>query len=204
MEQSNSSGEASNNPTKYTSFMICDILDSGRRNRSSTGDEVTSEDQSVDSQRGHCNSSSLVARNKKRWVYQVDLIFSAEKFLTAHQRQQLASLLRMTVKIWYQKSKTQPMEYARLPPKETKDSAPSNFPVACIPVGLSSPQALPTPTAQTQLYTLPRLDHFRYPPLMKPDGLPTPTLPNSIYTTPVQQVPCYVSLRLSPCHRSLT
>jgi len=34
--------------------------------------------------------------------------------LTAHQRQQLASLIRMMVKIWYQKSKTQPMEYATI------------------------------------------------------------------------------------------
>ena len=56
MEQSNQSGETSSNEksnqsTTHTSFMICDILDSGPRHRSSTGDEATSEDQSLGSPR---------------------------------------------------------------------------------------------------------------------------------------------------------
>ena len=158
---------------------------------------------------GNCSSSSLVARNKKRrpralfshaQVYELERRFAVQKYLTAHEREQLASMLRLTetqVKIWFQnrryKSKRQQMEHARLSPKGTKDSkdgvltnspistdlkTPSpSFPIASIPVALSSPQALPTPT-QTPLYTLPGSDYFRYPPLMKP-GLPT--LPNSIY-----------------------
>jgi len=65
MEQSNSSGEPSNHEkcnqnqsTTHTSFMICDILDSGRRNRSSTGDETTSEEQSVGSPRSPVSDGS--------------------------------------------------------------------------------------------------------------------------------------------------
>ena len=160
---------------------------------------------------GNGSSSSLVARGKKRrpralfshaQVYELERRFAVQKYLTAHEREQLASMLHLTetqVKIWFQnrryKSKRQQMEHARLSPKGTKDSkdgvlanspipsdmkTPSpSFPIASIPVALSSPQALPTPGVQTPLYTLPgSADYFRYPQLMKPS---LPTLPNSIY-----------------------
>ena len=64
MEQSNLSGEPSNhercnqNPSTCTPFMICDILDSGRCNRSSAGDETTSEEQSVGSPRSPVSDGS--------------------------------------------------------------------------------------------------------------------------------------------------
>lgn len=157
----------------------------------------------------HGNSSSLVLsqKHKKRrpralfshaQVYELERRFAVQKYLTAHEREQLASMLHLTetqVKIWFQnrryKSKRQQLEQARLSPKGGKDSKENgmlanspdlkasspSFPLAAIQtIGLGSPQAVPS--SQTHLYSLPGTEYFRYPTLMKPGF---PTLPNSIY-----------------------
>ena len=153
--------------------------------------------------------SSVGTKHKKRrpralfshaQVYELERRFAVQKYLTAHEREQLASMLHLTetqVKIWFQnrryKSKRQQLEQTRLSPKTCKDSkdgglssvppelkTPSpSFPIASIPaVALSSPQ--PIPGSQPPIYTctLPGSDYFKYPSLMKPSF---PTLPNSIY-----------------------
>lgn len=173
----------------------------------------------------NAGSSSLVMRPKKRrpralfshaQVYELERRFAVQKYLTAHEREQLASVLHLTetqVKIWFQnrryKSKRQQIEQSRLSPKScNKDSkdllardikTPSpNFPIATIPpfgvTSLSSP--IPTPTTQPPpLYTtLPTgADYFRYPPavasaaaLMRPTSFP---LPGSIYYHPSAATP---------------
>jgi len=173
--------------TTPTSFMICDILDWGRRNGSSKGDET---------------SQSVVSRKKGAQVDELERRFAVQQYLKGQERNQLPSTIGLTkshVKILFCnkrcKSKRQQTEHARLSPNGVLTNSPiftdlktpsPSFPIASIPVALSSPQALPTPTPQTPLYTLPGSDYFRYPPLVKP-GLPT--LPNSI-----QQDLCHPSL----------
>lgn len=144
-------------------------------------------------------SSSLVMRPKKRrpralfshaQVYELERRFAVQKYLTAHEREQLASMLHLTetqVKIWFQnrryKSKRQQIEQSRLSPKtcskDAKDhltardiKTPSpNFPIATIPpfgvTSLSSPLTTPTsqpPPLYTTLPTGAAADYFRYPP----------------------------------------
>lgn len=154
------------------------------------------------------SNSSLAMRTKKRrpralfshaQVYELERRFAVQKYLTAHEREQLATMLHLTetqVKIWFQnrryKSKKQQIEQSRLSPKDVKEGmipsvatdlkTPSpNFPIANIPVGLSSPQTLHTScSGQPPLYSFPGCtEYFRYPAtLMRPS---IPTLPNSIY-----------------------
>jgi len=162
------------------------------------------------------NKKNKQTRKKRRprtfsdeQVHALKRMYEVQKYMTAHECEQLATIVGLTttqVRVWFEnrqyKSKKQQMEHARLSPKGTKDSkdgvltnssiftdlkTPSpSFLNASIQLALSYPWALPTPTAQTPLYTLPGSDYFRYPPLVKP-GLPT--LPNSI-----QQDLCHPSL----------
>ena len=155
--------------------------------------------------------SSLAMKHKKRrpralfshaQVYELERRFAVQKYLTAHEREQLATMLHLTetqVKIWFQnrryKNKRQQIEQARLSPKSSlkdmKDSTPltgsplpsdfkaQNFPVATVPpfgLSLSSPQTVPhTPT---QICTP---DYFRYPSLVKPGF---PSFSSSLYYPP--------------------
>ena len=152
-------------------------------------------------------SSSSSGKHKKRrpralfshaQVYELERRFTVQKYLTAHEREQLASMLHLTetqVKIWFQnrryKSKRQQLEQSRLSPKGCKDSKEMNgllsnsplsgdlktpspsFPIASIPAIGCSPQ-----TSQPPMYSLTGPEYFRYPSLMKPAF---PTLSNSLY-----------------------
>lgn len=144
--------------------------------------------------------NSLVMRSGKKrrpralfshgQVYELERRFAVQKYLTAHEREQLAALLQLTetqVKIWFQnrryKRKRQQIEQQRLSPKTSgKDSGK----------GTSSPgyaTPLHTPVSQpTPMYTaIPAAgtEFFRYPPtataaaLVRPSGLPT--LSSSLY-----------------------
>lgn len=174
----------------------------------------------------YAGSSSLVMRPKKRrpralfshaQVYELERRFAVQKYLTAHEREQLASMLHLTetqVKIWFQnrryKSKRQQIEQSRLSPKSCgKDSkdllardinkTPSpNFPIATIPpfgvTSLSSPLTTPTNQPPPLYTTLPTgADYFRYPPAAAAAAaLMRPAgfpLPSSIYYHPTTAGP---------------
>ena len=148
-----------------------------------------------------------MSRHKKRrpralfshaQVYELERRFAVQKYLTAHEREQLASVLHLTetqVKIWFQnrryKSKRQQIEQTRVSPKTSKDArdgsvhAPAMspqpelkisspvFPIASVAFSLGSSQAPPPPSQPLQpLYSLPNAEYFRYPPFAKP-GLAT-------------------------------
>ena len=130
-------------------------------------------------------------------MYELERRYAAQKYLTAHEREQLANGIRLTetqVKIWFQnrryKNKKQQMEQASAAspnpckvdamfpsPTDIKTSSPA-LPMA-LPISLSSTRpSLPTSTMMTPLPTPPLTpsDYLRYPTaaaMMKP---PVPVL----------------------------
>ena len=138
---------------------------------------------------GNGSSSSLVAKKKRRGqsdlsdeqVCKLMCRFELQKHVTAAERKELARELHLTdtqVKIWFEHRRyNYRMQHLLAHPSDYGIKSPSpSFPIASIPVALSSPQALPTPGVQTSLYTLPgSAVHFRFPQLS------LPTLRNSIY-----------------------
>ena len=160
--------------------------------------------------------TSQISRHKKRrpralfshaQVYELERRFAVQKYLTAHEREQLASVLHLTetqVKIWFQnrryKSKRQQIEQTRVSPKAGKDvkdgtvhsvvlspqtelKIPSPvFPMASVAFPLGSSQASPNPQLPP-LYSLPSSEYFRYPPFAKTG------LGSSLYYPSVASVP---------------
>ncbi|KAL5471018.1 hypothetical protein EMCRGX_G029090 [Ephydatia muelleri] len=180
----------------HTSFLISDILDSAPlRSRCSledSGDEHSAELNSeeansdgasdLDADRASsAGGTSQISRHKKRrpralfshaQVYELERRFAVQKYLTAHEREQLASVLHLTetqVKIWFQnrryKSKRQQIEQTRVSPKAGKD-VKDVFPMASVAFPLGSTQASPNPQLPP-LYSLPSSEYFRYPPFAK-------------------------------------
>lgn len=165
------------------------------------------------------SSSSLLGKHKKRrpralfshaQVYELERRFVLQKYLTAHEREQLATMLHLTetqVKIWFQnrryKSKRQQIEQARSSPKghHGKDGKPADTAMLQAVGGLTvSPLPVPSdlkapafpiasvplplttsPQASQPSYSYPQCsDYFRYPSLIKPAGL-SPAFQNSLY-----------------------
>lgn len=219
----------------HTSFLISDILDSAPRSRCSIEDsgdehsaELNSEEANSDDDKDRYasdpevdratsgGSTSQISRHKKRrpralfshaQVYELERRFAVQKYLTAHEREQLASVLHLTetqVKIWFQnrryKSKRQQVEQSRVSPKASKDVKDSAahamamspqpelkisspvFPMASVAFPLGSSQASPSQQLPP-LYSLPGTEYFRYPPFGKTG------LASSLYYPSVASVP---------------
>ena len=138
--------------------------------------------------------NSLVMRSGKKrrpralfshaQVYELERRFALQKYLTAHEREQLAGMLHLTetqVKIWFQnrryKRKRQQIEQQRLSPKAGKDSSKATPSPGYTPP-LHAPVAQPTPMYAAALPT--GTEYFRYPPaatLVRPGALSTLSSP---------------------------
>lgn len=143
------------------------------------------------------SGNSLVMRSGKKrrpralfshgQVYELERRFAVQKYLTAHEREQLAGLLRLTetqVKIWFQnrryKRKRQQIEQQRLSPKTVGKESGKGTPSPSF-TPLHTPVSQPTPTVYTAIPA--SSEYFRYPAaaaaLVRPSGLPT--LSSSLY-----------------------
>jgi hypothetical protein len=184
--------------------------DDGRDSTGKNGDDARNEDccgaSPKSSTAGSPGSAIDSSKHKKRrpralfshaQVYELERRFTVQKYLTAHEREQLASMLHLTetqVKIWFQnrryKNKRQQLEQARLSPKSCKelkdctalsgsplpDFKPQNFPVATVPpFGLSF-----TTQPHTHAHVCTPEGYLRYP-LMKPNFS---TLSSPLYCPP--------------------
>ncbi len=145
------------------------------------------------------SSSSPIKTKKRRpralfshaQVFELERRFSIQKYLTVHEREQLASALRLSetqVKIWFQnrryKNKRQHIEQQRLSPKslQSMKSPSTSFALTTIPL-LSTHQPVPRsvlpPSSQHQpIYSISSSEYLRYPPgLIRPNI----TISNSLY-----------------------
>ncbi len=125
-------------------------------------------------------------------VFELERRFSIQKYLTAHEREQLANMLRLTetqVKIWFQnrryKNKRQHMEHQRLSPKSLsslKPPPPTGFTLAPLPL-LSTPQPRGVLSPSQPAYSISGSDyHLCFPPPTAATLLrPSITLPTSLY-----------------------
>jgi hypothetical protein len=138
-------------------------------------------------------------------VYELERRYAMQKYLSAHEREQLAGMLNLTetqVKIWFQnrryKNKRQQLEQARLSPKNCKEvfatsPSPNDLKIPSTHAyrvgGPGHPLSLPTTPSlpngnipQPSLYSLTgpphhgAVDYFRYP--SAPLMNMKPTIPN--------------------------
>lgn len=141
-------------------------------------------------------------------VYELERRFTIQKYLTAHEREQLAGMLHLTetqVKIWFQnrryKRKRQQIELQRLSPKAKDSSKPTPSPGYTPP--LHAPVAQPTPMYTAALPT--GTEYFRYPPaaaLVRPGPLPTLSSPlyyhHSTSSLPFAHLPAHGTFPYQP------
>lgn len=188
--------DASNGRDSPRSVVSDDAEGKERDNRE---DSIGASDSDVE-RSGQAGNSLVMRSGKKRrpralfshgQVYELERRFAVQKYLTAHEREQLAGLLRLTetqVKIWFQnrryKRKRQQIEQQRLSPKTGKDPTVKGSTATPSPsfTPLHTPVSQPTPTMYT---TIPaNSEYFRYPPtaaaaaaaaaaLVRPGALPT-------------------------------
>lgn len=190
----------------------CEDLSNGRDSpRSTFSDDVDCKEErdkredslgasDSDTERPNQAENSLVMRSGKKrrpralfshaQVYELERRFALQKYLTAHEREQLAGMLRLTetqVKIWFQnrryKRKRQQIEQQRLSPKAGKDSSKTSSPGYTPPLHTSVSQ--PTPMYAAALPT--GTEYFRYPPtatLVRPSPLSSLYYPHSTASLP--------------------
>ena len=139
-------------------------------------------------------------------VFELERRFNVQRYLTAHEREVLASALHLTetqVKIWFQnrryKSKRQHIERQRLSPKAVgKDLKLSPSPL------FTTPPITAAVTQPTQLYAAAALptaagtDYFRYPAAATVVRPPLTSLSSSLYYPQVTSLPSFQQFPYQP------